>query len=514
MHLGKANYYGHDMTLPQGLTMSSGRMIVIGIFALAATLRVVIPAADGTLTQAIGFDDSVYFFASQHLWMGSLPYRDFLFIHPPGILVALSPFAWLAAVVPDSVAMTVATIAFGLLGAGAAAMVAMLLMRYGRLSAVAGGGTYAVWSAAVWSDTAPLQAPLVSTAVLGALVLLTRTRTPHPIVAGLLLGFGMTVKMWAVVPVAVFAVWLLVRHGKVVAAKFAGAAAAMTIAICMPFFVLAPADMFHAVIGVPTGRPRAQGFDERVFYFSGSILHHDRLPAPIWVLIGVTGIALCALPLAKVLRTRRSPRSWPETSWWSVLALAQLATLLVSPLFYDHYTSFAAPVLCLLIGYGVGVLAADARTRTTLVAAAVGAVLLALAVGAIRTIDQGVRQPHELADILRADECTWSLTPAPLIAGDVAHQQVRDGCPVFVDHYAMLIDETDATDDRIGEVSPTARRYQGAIADQLRRADAALFNGAEFAGLSPNTRAIVDSEFTLDHTVGDYQYWRRTSDSR
>jgi hypothetical protein len=279
-------------------------MIVIGIFALAATLRVVIPAADGTLTQAIGFDDSVYFFASQHLWMGSLPYRDFLFIHPPGILVALSPFAWLAAVVPDSVAMTVATIAFGLLGAGAAAMVAMLLMRYGRLSAVAGGGTYSVWSAAVWSDTAPLQAPLVSTAVLGALVLLTRTRTPHPIVAGLLLGFGMTVKMWAVVPVAVFAVLLLVRHGKVVAAKFAGAAAAMTIAICMPFFVLAPADMFHAVIGVPTGRPRAQGFDERVFYFSGSILHHDRLPAPIWVLIGVTGIALCALPLAKVLVAR------------------------------------------------------------------------------------------------------------------------------------------------------------------------------------------------------------------
>ena len=207
-------------------------------------------------------------------------------------------------------------------------------------------------------------------------------------------------------------------------------------------------------------------------------------------------------------------RSWPETSWWSVLALAQLATLLVSPLFYDHYTSFAAPVLCLLIGYGVGVLAADARTRTTLVAAAVGAMLLALAIGAVRTIDQGVRQPHELADILRADECTWSLTPAPLIAGDVAHQQVRDGCPVFVDHYAMLIDETDATDDRIGEVSPTARRYQGSDRRPTPSRRRRPVQWCRVRRSVPNTRAIVDSEFTLDHTVGDYQYWRRTSDSR
>lgn len=481
---------------------------------LAATMRVVIPALDGVLTDSIGFDDSVYFFASQQLWSGSLPYRDFLFIHPPGIVTALSPFAWLAAVVPDSTAMTVATVVFGLLGSGAAALVAVLLLRYGRLSALAGGGAYAVWSAAVWSDTAPLQAPLVNIAVLGALVLLTRTRTPHPIIAGLLLGFGMTVKMWTVVPVAVVAVWLLVRYGKAVAAGFAGSAAAMTTVVCLPFFVLAPADMFRAVIGVPTGRPRAQGFDERVFYFSGSILHHDRLPAAIWILAGLAGIALCALPLVKVLRARSAPRTWPETSWWSVLGLAQLATLLVSPLFYDHYTSFAAPVLCLLIGYGFGVLAADTRARTTLVAAAVGAGLLMLAVGAVRTIDQGVRQPHELADILRDDECTWALTPAPLIAGNVAHSQIRAGCPQFVDYYAVLIDETGVTDDRIIEAAPTASRYQRTIADQLRRAGAALFNTPELAGLSPETCAILDSEFTLDRTIGDYQYWLRASDSR
>ena len=100
----------------------------------------VIPAADGTLTQAIGFDDSVYFFAlGQHLWMGSLPHRDFpSFIrwHSGGIVAN----SWLAAVVPDSVVMTVATIAFWAACAGAAAMVAMLLMRVRAAAPWPGGG--------------------------------------------------------------------------------------------------------------------------------------------------------------------------------------------------------------------------------------------------------------------------------------------------------------------------------------------------------------------------------------
>ena len=124
----------------------------------------------------------------------------------------------------------------------------------------------------------------------------------------------------------------------------------------------------------------------------------------------------------------------------------------------DHYTSFAAPVLCLLIGYGVGVLAADARTRTTFVAAAGGPYCWHWpSAPSGRSIRASGNRMSWLTSA-RADECTWSLTLAPLMCRRRRAPWVRDGCPVFVDHYAMLIDETDATDDRIGGVSPTARR--------------------------------------------------------
>src|SRR5919112_759301 len=70
------------------------------------------------------YDDGVYYAGAAALVSGRMPYRDFLFLHPPGILLALSPFAALGAVTSDSVGLAVARVAFWGIGALNAGLVA------------------------------------------------------------------------------------------------------------------------------------------------------------------------------------------------------------------------------------------------------------------------------------------------------------------------------------------------------------------------------------------------------
>ncbi len=69
---------------------------LIAITALGFALRVIaLTGAGGPSGAATGYDDGVYFSASALLLRGVLPYRDFVFVHPPGILHFLSLVSWL-----------------------------------------------------------------------------------------------------------------------------------------------------------------------------------------------------------------------------------------------------------------------------------------------------------------------------------------------------------------------------------------------------------------------------------
>ena len=45
------------------------------------------------LTSDLGYDPGVYFAAADGLVHGRVPYRDFVLLHPPGIMLAVAPFA-------------------------------------------------------------------------------------------------------------------------------------------------------------------------------------------------------------------------------------------------------------------------------------------------------------------------------------------------------------------------------------------------------------------------------------
>src|SRR5262245_28586404 len=129
-----------------GVLNREGDLLTIGLIALL--VRVGPPVLYGGIRGGHLYDDGVYFSAAQHLIIGILPYRDFVFPHPPGVMLLLAPIAALAQLIGDNWAFVVARFLVALIGATSAVLVTILLRRYGRAAALAGGMLYAVWGAA------------------------------------------------------------------------------------------------------------------------------------------------------------------------------------------------------------------------------------------------------------------------------------------------------------------------------------------------------------------------------
>src|SRR5436305_9090670 len=115
-------------------------------FGVAGAARLSVIAHGGGLRSAFGYDAPVYFAASDAFVHGRLPYRDFVLLHPPGIMLALTPFAALTKVLTDQAAFAVADLSFAVVGA----VCAVLVVRVGRrlgfgTGALIGGLAYAAW---------------------------------------------------------------------------------------------------------------------------------------------------------------------------------------------------------------------------------------------------------------------------------------------------------------------------------------------------------------------------------
>src|SRR5690348_5673375 len=68
-------------------------IVSAGVFAVAFLARLVPLLRGGGLTGLNHYDDGVNYGGALGLVHGKLPYRDFLWLHPPGIQLALAPFA-------------------------------------------------------------------------------------------------------------------------------------------------------------------------------------------------------------------------------------------------------------------------------------------------------------------------------------------------------------------------------------------------------------------------------------
>jgi hypothetical protein len=328
--------------------------VIAGLFALAIccyqlSLPNVLLGIHGY--SGNGYDDGVYFGAATRLVHGVLPYRDFDFLHPPGITIVLSPVALLGRLIGTRDALAVARCLTVLVVGFNAALAALALRNRGRLAMVVAGGSLALFPLAVAADQSLLLEPyLVFFCLLGVIALFSAgdLANPHRIfLAGIAFGFATCTKLWAVL-VVVAALACCGPRWRRLGPLLAGLVVGFGVP-CLIFVAAAPHAFFHDVLVAQlhrgTSGQDALSIAQRLVMISGLAGLHG--------INGTTGLAVglfvgfAALVAAVYLSTWRQRTRFD----WFVLVgpVVVLAGMFSSAEFYDHYAYFPAALLALLL---------------------------------------------------------------------------------------------------------------------------------------------------------------------
>jgi len=410
--------------------MSDVRRLVLPFVACVALLVRVVPLLSrGGLLFWGRYDDGVYYAASASLLAGRVPYRDFVLLHPPLIMLVLAPFALLGRLTSDPVGLLAARLTWMLLGTGLAVLAARYAARWGTLAGLAAGLWVACSSGASYASQTTFIEPAADTALFGAVVLLTcdRVRPRHELVAGVLLGMALTGKIWYVAPVGALLLALLVSRRA--SALRAGAAACVTAAaILLPFFVLAPRDMWHMVVYDQIGRPtngRTGLLDRLGTAVGGRGLGLGHPDTHI-----VTFVATAALLVAVVacLRDR-------QARLVAAVAIGAVGVLMFSPIVFHHYGAFPAAGVGATMGIGWSLVGPTLLRPVVLRRAAAWVAIAAVAGCGVLVLRHplGLPFPRREVDARLPAGCITSDDPTTLILANRLSSDLRAHCDVAVD---------------------------------------------------------------------------------
>ncbi|MGA2123761.1 MAG: hypothetical protein ABSG58_04965, partial [Acidimicrobiales bacterium] len=85
------------------------------------------------------YDSGVYLAASIRLISGALPYRDFVFVQPPGILICLSPAALFSRVFGSHDGLILARVMTAFVSAANVSLLCLLVRHRGRTAMIIAG---------------------------------------------------------------------------------------------------------------------------------------------------------------------------------------------------------------------------------------------------------------------------------------------------------------------------------------------------------------------------------------
>jgi alpha-1,2-mannosyltransferase len=319
--------------------------------ALALILRFYQLLRPGVLLGVAWYDDGVYFASALRLSDGVLPYRDFFFAQPPGIMLLMTPAALVAKLIGTAWGMALARI-LTLLASSACVVLGGLLVRHrGLLAVIVTCGLLAVYPASVTTSHTIFLEPWVALFCLaGAITVFDRdqlTGGRRLLWGGVIFGFAGAIESWAIIPVLVVLALALPRPRK--AGLFVGGLAAGFLIPVVPFAALSPQRFYQSV-------------------FIAQLVRYKQTRVPVWVrLQEMTGLnylahashltlALATLVLVVFvasacvgasLVTRHLP---PPLEWFGVATAALVVVAFMwPPGFFFHFPAFLAPFLALAI---------------------------------------------------------------------------------------------------------------------------------------------------------------------
>jgi alpha-1,2-mannosyltransferase len=419
-----------SLTKPTRAARLPGVAFVALIAAVAYVARLVPVVRGGGLRGMDSYDGAVYYAAAAGLAHGLLPYRDFLLLHPPGIVVALLPFAALGRVIGDPYGMEAATLAWFGIGALNAVLVSRILRPLGVLAALVGGLFYAVFYPAVFIERSTLLEAPAATVTLVALLLLTRAHAADRIalrvilVAGALLGVSAGIKIWGMVVLLAVLGWTWITYGaRRGLLLLVGAGVGATV-VCLPFFAAAPGSMWRMVVLDQLGRPRSTvGLGQRLTDMVGlSPLHVGAVFLAAVLVVAAVGCVLA-------LRSRQGRLA-------VVVLLASSALLLCTPPWFTHYAGLTAAPAAIMVGAAASTLIGAARSITA--RALIASILVAgMAVAAVPVLSDKFGRSFPATPIAeraaRLGGCVTTDDPTTLIETDLLQSNLQRGCRLVVD---------------------------------------------------------------------------------
>lgn len=413
-------------------------LLLIACGALVLRTRFLV-GHGGALVSPTDYDTGVYFSASALLLRGVLPYRDFVFVHPPGIAWFYGLTSWW----PDVAAgFASARWLACVVGAVNSYLAGMLVLRTGSLfGAVTAAVLYALYPDAVATETSTFLEPVLNLACLASAsfwLSMTKETPRRTLAAGFLAGAACTVKLlggiWVVAAIA------SAPRGRFASttSRFLAAGIASGALLLAPVALLAPGSFLSQVVLFQLSRPPdgTPGAAARL----PLILDNGHLVATILAAVAILGIVVTALRFGRSAVSR-------EERFFTIAAVLTVAAFLASSSYWTQYNAYLAPSECVLAGLGTARLLRG-RSRKLAMAIAVvitaaGAVLLrrpfrqtlreaeqlSPELIALRGASRGVLEP---GDSLFAFDPSWGLVAGRLPA-------FGDGAPVVVDSYGAML---------------------------------------------------------------------------
>lgn len=433
-----------------GVNAGVGVNAAVGfITALGVALRLYQLTRPGLLFGVPQYDDAVYLGSAVRLIGGSIPYRDFVFVQPPGISLLLAPVAALSRLTGTDVGLAVARVMTACASAAGVALCGLLVRWAGLVAVILACGVVAIHPDAAQSVF--LEPWLVLFTLLGAAAAFDHgsltTSKARLGWAGVAFGVACAIKVWAVVPALVMISLLAAIRGRHATARFlAGLAAAVAVTIG-PFFVIAPRAFVEDVVVAQLARvDRSRtGLANRLDSLLGltdlSLSTHTIIVVAVGLLIAVAGVTVI--------------QWWPRAhrplalEWFALICVAGTLAMFLWPIdYYSHYAAFFVPFFALAGSLCAGRLTArvgsllGAHTPASWPASGLGALLvLGLALGVLegaavaRRHEAGLRGPGPSLAQAREIEphaCVLTDYPAYTIATDHFVSSVP-GCSAMVD---------------------------------------------------------------------------------
>lgn len=419
------------------MTGTSSSRILAPVLVLGAALFVrfgLMFGKGGGWGYAVDYDEGVYFSAASLVWNGTFPYRDFVFVHPPGLLAwLLLPAGLGKLVLGPAAAFVVARWMAALAGTLSCFLVYRLAeKRAGVVGGLAAGVSLALYPEVVGVDRGVFLEPVLNLCCLTLAFCVQRATlglTPEKkwlAFAGLAAGAAVSVKLWAGIWLLAALVPVLRAAGVMGAIRFLVPAAFAAAALMLPAVLQAPPAFIEQTLTFHTLRP-PDGIPDRLERI-GQLFNWRHAGTDLLAVLGLLFVLL-----RKELRK--------SSLFFALVYLATLAAFMANTTYWEQYNAHLAPSAAVLAGLGAGTLWRLLGARPAALRAVVALALASLSIFSIahtRKTFGRTRLWVDLGDVVRDAKVKTpcAMEPSFLLAADLLPPRIGTAGH-FVDTYAL-----------------------------------------------------------------------------